>query len=114
MEWDKASAAAAVVAGEPADERGGAGEALGFVKVMTDEQMEVLRKQISIYATICEQLVEMHRALTAHQDSIAGTDVYYACTNMLEGFRFYYFLHKKGRKRLSFSTLIKGRSFVSF
>nr|XP_040259402.1 uncharacterized protein LOC109748470 isoform X5 [Aegilops tauschii subsp. strangulata] len=42
------------------------------VKVMTDEQMEVLRKQISIYATICEQLVEMHCALTAHQDSIAG------------------------------------------
>ncbi|KAM3347192.1 hypothetical protein ACQJBY_021263 [Aegilops geniculata] len=38
---------------------------------MTDEQMEVLRKQISIYATICEQLVEMHHALTAHQDSIA-------------------------------------------
>jgi len=71
MEWDKANSAAA--AGEPADERsGGAGEALGYVKVMTDEQMEVLRKQISIYATICEQLVEMHRALTAHQDSIAG------------------------------------------
>ncbi|KAM3333337.1 hypothetical protein ACQJBY_028431 [Aegilops geniculata] len=71
MEWDKASAAtaAAAAAGEPAEERG---EALGYVKVMTDEQMEVLRKQISIYATICEQLVEMHRALTAHQDSIAG------------------------------------------
>jgi hypothetical protein len=72
MEWDKASSAAAAAAGEPADEGGGAGEALGYVKVMTDEQMEVLRKQISIYATICEQLVEMHRALTAHQDSIAG------------------------------------------
>jgi hypothetical protein len=70
MEWDKASAAtAAAAAGEPAEERG---EALGYVKVMMDEQMEVLRKQISIYATICEQLVEMHRALTAHQDSIAG------------------------------------------
>uniref|UniRef100_A0A0D9V759 Homeobox domain-containing protein n=1 Tax=Leersia perrieri TaxID=77586 RepID=A0A0D9V759_9ORYZ len=71
MEWDKAKASAA--AGETAavDDRGG-GEALGYVKVMTDEQMEVLRKQISIYATICEQLVEMHRALTAQQDSIAG------------------------------------------
>ncbi|KAM0873261.1 hypothetical protein ACQ4PT_038166 [Festuca glaucescens] len=75
MEWDKASSAAAAAAdaaAAPADEAGGAGEALGYVKVMTDEQMEVLRKQISIYATICEQLVEMHRALTAHQDSIAG------------------------------------------
>jgi len=68
MEWgDRAKAAAA------ADERAGGGEGLGgFVKVMTDEQMEVLRKQISIYATICEQLVEMHRTLTEHQDSIAG------------------------------------------
>ncbi|KAK1643134.1 hypothetical protein QYE76_060939 [Lolium multiflorum] len=40
--------------------------------VMTDEQVEVLRKQISIYATICEQLLEMHHALTTHQGSIAG------------------------------------------
>lgn len=69
MEWgDRAKASAAA-----ADERAGGGEGLGgYVKVMTDEQMEVLRKQISIYATICEQLVEMHRALTEHQDSIAG------------------------------------------
>lgn len=43
-----------------------------YVKVMTDEQLELLRKQISIYATICEQLVEMHKALTAQQDSISG------------------------------------------
>lgn len=77
MEWDKATAAAVAVAGEQVDERGGV-EALGYVKVMTDEQMEVLRKQISIYAIICEQLVEMHRALTAHQDSIAGL---YTCTS---------------------------------
>lgn len=39
-----------------------------FVKVMTDEQMEVLRKQIAAYATICEQLVEMHKSLTSHPD----------------------------------------------
>ncbi|XP_072977120.1 WUSCHEL-related homeobox 8-like [Typha angustifolia] len=56
---------------------GGEGEAMGeggvlYVKVMTDEQMEVLRKQISIYATICEQLVEMHKAVMAQRDSIAG------------------------------------------
>ncbi|PSS29968.1 WUSCHEL-related homeobox like [Actinidia chinensis var. chinensis] len=39
-----------------------------FVKVMTDEQMEILRKQIVAYATICEQLVEMHKSLTSHTD----------------------------------------------
>lgn len=42
-----------------------------YVKVMTDEQMEVLRTQIAVYATICEQLVEMHKAVTAQQD-LAG------------------------------------------
>ncbi|KAL5538809.1 hypothetical protein UlMin_045597 [Ulmus minor] len=35
-----------------------------FVKVMTDDQLETLRKQIAVYATICEQLVEMHKNLT--------------------------------------------------
>ncbi|KAL2522033.1 WUSCHEL-related homeobox 13 [Forsythia ovata] len=42
-----------------------------FVKVMTDEQMEVLRKQIAVYATICEQLVELHKSLTSQHD-LAG------------------------------------------
>ncbi|XP_061372230.1 WUSCHEL-related homeobox 13-like [Gastrolobium bilobum] len=42
-----------------------------YVKVMTDEQLETLRKQIAVYATICEQLIEMHRTLSAHQD-LAG------------------------------------------
>jgi hypothetical protein len=71
MDWgDRTKAAAAAAA---PDERAGGGEGFGgYVKVMTDEQMEVLRKQISIYATICEQLVEMHRVLTEHQDTIAG------------------------------------------
>ncbi|XP_023522322.1 WUSCHEL-related homeobox 8-like [Cucurbita pepo subsp. pepo] len=45
-----------------------------YVKVMTDEQMELLRHQISVYASICEQLVEMHKAITAHQD-LAGIRV---------------------------------------
>lgn len=52
------------------------GEAMGegalYVKVMTDEQMEILRRQIAVYATICEQLVEMHKDITARNDSIAG------------------------------------------
>lgn len=42
-----------------------------YVKVMTDDQMELLRQQISVYATICEQLVEMHKAVTTQQD-LAG------------------------------------------
>ncbi|GAB4848382.1 WUSCHEL- homeobox 8 [Ancistrocladus abbreviatus] len=42
-----------------------------YVKVMTDEQLEILRTQIAVYATICEQLVEMHKAFTAQQD-LAG------------------------------------------
>ncbi|KAJ7953228.1 WUSCHEL-related homeobox like [Quillaja saponaria] len=36
-----------------------------YVKVMTDEQLETLRKQISVYASICEQLVEMHKTFSA-------------------------------------------------
>ncbi|WOL07334.1 WUSCHEL-related homeobox 8-like [Canna indica] len=45
------------------------------LRVMTDEQMEVLRRQISAYATICEQLVEMHRAITAQQDSLSASGI---------------------------------------
>lgn len=43
-----------------------------FVKVMTDEQLELLRHQISIYATICDRLVEMHKILSAQQDHLTG------------------------------------------
>uniref|UniRef100_A0A1J3GFH1 WUSCHEL-related homeobox 13 n=1 Tax=Noccaea caerulescens TaxID=107243 RepID=A0A1J3GFH1_NOCCA len=58
------------------DANGGSGAAVGgggmYVKVMTDEQLETLRKQIAIYATICERLVEMHKTLTAQQDLAGG------------------------------------------
>ncbi|XVF35818.1 hypothetical protein REPUB_Repub19eG0003500 [Reevesia pubescens] len=37
-------------------------------KVMSDEQMEELRKQIVAYAVISEQLAEMHKAMSAHHD----------------------------------------------
>ncbi|KAL1336738.1 hypothetical protein HN51_031136 [Arachis hypogaea] len=47
-----------------------AGEIM-YVKVMTDEQLETLRKQIAVYATICEKLIEMHKTLSAQQD-LAG------------------------------------------
>lgn len=42
------------------------------VKVMTDEQLEILRTQIAVYATISEQLVEMHKTFTSQQDLAAG------------------------------------------
>ncbi|KAL1810599.1 WUSCHEL-related homeobox 8 isoform X1 [Daucus carota subsp. sativus] len=42
------------------------------MKVMTDEQIEVLRKQISAYATLSQQLAEMHRFFSAQQDLTAA------------------------------------------
>ncbi|KAE9589283.1 hypothetical protein Lal_00000281 [Lupinus albus] len=42
-----------------------------YVKVMTDEQLETLRKQIAVYAIISEQLIQMHSTLSAHHD-LAG------------------------------------------
>eukprot|EP01018_Ginkgo_biloba_P030058 Gb_17199 [translate_table: standard] len=44
-------------------------------QVMTDEQMEILRRQISVYATICQQLVEMHKAIMAQQNAFPGDAV---------------------------------------
>ncbi|XP_074592165.1 WUSCHEL-related homeobox 8-like [Curcuma longa] len=41
-------------------------------KVMTDEQIETLRRQIAAYTTICEQLAEMHRETTLRQESFPG------------------------------------------
>ncbi|XP_052202297.1 WUSCHEL-related homeobox 8-like isoform X2 [Diospyros lotus] len=64
MEWEKQELQ------QQQQLNGGDGGGL-YVKVMTDEQMELLRRQISAYATICEQLVEMHKAITAQQD-LAG------------------------------------------
>lgn len=42
-------------------------------QVMTDEQMETLRRQICVYSTICSQLVEMHRAMSQQQPSSVPT-----------------------------------------
>ncbi|KAJ7288983.1 hypothetical protein O6H91_Y308800 [Diphasiastrum complanatum] len=41
-------------------------------QVMTDEQLETLRRQISVYATICQQLREMHKASVSHPIPFAG------------------------------------------
>lgn len=69
MEWEKQPPQQAE---EPSGGGGGGSGSGGmFVKVMTDEQMEVLRKQIAVYATICEQLVELHKSLTSQHD-LAG------------------------------------------
>ncbi|XP_050229530.1 WUSCHEL-related homeobox 8-like [Mercurialis annua] len=43
------------------------GNELG-VKLMTDDQMEMLRKQISVYTTLCQSLVQMHNSISARQD----------------------------------------------
>ncbi|KAL3635684.1 hypothetical protein CASFOL_020231 [Castilleja foliolosa] len=64
MEWEKQPPRSAE---EPSAGGGGIGGGV-FVKVMTDEQMEVLRKQIAVYAIICEQLVELHKSLTSQND----------------------------------------------
>nr|VDC84219.1 unnamed protein product [Brassica rapa] len=56
------------------DVNGGSGSGGMYVKVMTDEQLETLRKQIAIYATICERLVEMHKTFTSQQD-LAGSQL---------------------------------------
>lgn len=68
MEWEKQQ-----LKGQQEMEGNGNGGVM-YVKVMTDEQLETLRKQIAVYATICEQLVEMHKNLTAQQD-LAGPSI---------------------------------------
>ncbi|KAI9201034.1 hypothetical protein LWI28_017020 [Acer negundo] len=66
MEWINSS----VQEKQQQQEENGAVEGL-YAKVMTDEQMELLRKQIAVYAMICEQLVDMHKSFSAQYD-IAG------------------------------------------
>ena len=51
---------------------------------MTDDQVEQLRKQIAVYAVICEQLVDMHKAYIAQQD-LAGSSL----THILNYFSFH-------------------------
>ncbi|WOL05884.1 hypothetical protein Cni_G14615 [Canna indica] len=47
-------------------------ERKGATYVMTEGQIEELRRQIAAYAAICEQLAEMHRDAAAQQESLAG------------------------------------------
>uniref|UniRef100_A0A1J3IPL4 WUSCHEL-related homeobox 14 n=1 Tax=Noccaea caerulescens TaxID=107243 RepID=A0A1J3IPL4_NOCCA len=42
-------------------------------RVMTEEQMEILRKQISIYAVICEQLAVLHNSLSSFHPLSSGS-----------------------------------------
>nr|QXO37011.1 WUSCHEL-related homeobox 8 [Paphiopedilum callosum] len=74
MEWERTSASArnGDMRREEREEEEEMGEEVLYVKVMTDEQMEILRRQIAVYATICEQLVEMHKTVSAQQDSLSG------------------------------------------
>lgn len=41
--------------------------------VMTEEQMETLRKQIAVYAVICEQLALLHNSLSSFHPLSSGT-----------------------------------------
>lgn len=51
----------------------GIGDLSGLcMKVMTDEQIEVLRKQIAAYATLTQQLADMHKYMASQQDLTAG------------------------------------------
>lgn len=68
MEWEKQPPQQAE---EPSGDGGGM-----FVKVMTDEQVEVLRKQIAAYAIICEQLVELHKSLTSRNDLAGMNEIF--------------------------------------
>ncbi|XP_022852053.1 WUSCHEL-related homeobox 14-like [Olea europaea var. sylvestris] len=67
-----------------------------FVKVMTNEQIEILRKQIAVYAFVCEQLVHYHKSLTLQHN--------------LEGV-----LDQKGSNRLNHQILLnqKWRQMLS-
>lgn len=40
--------------------------------VMTEEQMETLRKQIAVYAVICEQLALLHNSLSSFHPLSSG------------------------------------------
>ncbi|KAG5379111.1 hypothetical protein IGI04_026953, partial [Brassica rapa subsp. trilocularis] len=50
-------------------------------RVMTEEQMEILRKQIAMYAVICGQLVSLHESLSSKLPVSSGT------TEMLVSFK---------------------------
>ncbi|XP_010498509.1 PREDICTED: WUSCHEL-related homeobox 14-like [Camelina sativa] len=44
----------------------------GRGRVMTEEQMEILRKQIAVYAVICDQLVLLHNSLSSNHPFSSG------------------------------------------
>ena len=54
------------------EQKQGEGEVVLAVKVMTDEQIGELRKQIAVYAIISEQLVQMYNNFCAQYLTAAG------------------------------------------
>ncbi|KAE8731913.1 WUSCHEL-related homeobox 13 [Hibiscus syriacus] len=68
IEWDQQQQQDS----QPQNQREENGNGVIYVNAMTDEQLETLLKQIAVYASICEQLVEMHKNLTAHQNLTGG------------------------------------------
>ncbi|RRT64135.1 hypothetical protein B296_00038764 [Ensete ventricosum] len=73
MEWMSAASGGFVEINNQNIEEGMAAQGASCAKVMTDEQMELLRRQISAYAAICKQLVEMHRIIMAQQGAFSGS-----------------------------------------
>ncbi|KAL9269588.1 WUSCHEL-related homeobox 8-like protein [Drosera capensis] len=58
----------------------GSGGGSLYVKVMTDEQLEILRTQIAVYGAICEQLVQLHKSY-AEQHDLAGVGLANPCSD---------------------------------
>jgi len=61
-----------------AEHENSGGGGLLYVKVMTDEQMELLRQQISVYTTISDQLVEMHKSVTTQHDLAGAISLFFS------------------------------------
>ncbi|KMZ61330.1 WUSCHEL-related homeobox 14 [Zostera marina] len=68
---------------------GGVGGRVSTAKVMTNEQIEILREQISIYATLTEQLAAMHKStsrsgtMTTSSSSYGGNEQQQCHQNMI-------------------------------
>eukprot|EP01018_Ginkgo_biloba_P015096 Gb_29059 [translate_table: standard] len=55
-------------------------------QVMTEQQLETLRRQICVYSTICSQLVEMHKVMS-QQASVSREHMLYDPVAVTPGFR---------------------------
>ncbi|KAL3538221.1 hypothetical protein ACH5RR_001587 [Cinchona calisaya] len=69
---------------------------------MTEEQMEILRRQIAAYATICEQLEDLYRSLTTQNDPSCNSMLRnnpYCCTPLMTTSSYLGHNHKLPRRQ---------------